>query len=544
MHEIGMNIILAGFMGTGKSVVGSEISRISGRKRIDADEEIERKAGIPIPEIFSRFGEPYFRKLEAEVIRDLCRGRDLVISVGGGAMTREENLKAMRMGGIVFCLNASPEEIYRRIGEGEGRPMLSGYRDKMARIKELLEIRRPYYDKADFQIWTDFRDPEDIAREIMELASVEVVPVNLGPRSYSIYVGPCIVRASGRLLVGLGFKKAFVVTNDVLSGLWLNDLLSSLEDSGVDYGTFVVPDGESHKSLSDAESIYSALADFGADRRTALIAFGGGVIGDLAGFVAATYMRGIPLIHVPTTLLSQVDSSIGGKVAVNHPKAKNLIGTFYQPKAVISDTKLLSTLPNRELIEGLAEVIKYGAIRDPDLLSLLEKGVEMGIFRRMEDPASHKILKSILKRCCEIKAEVVEKDEMEESGLRMILNFGHTIGHGIEAAAGFGDLRHGEAVAVGMVAEAEIAMRMGICPKEDGERIREVVERVGLPIKVEGCDDGFVKRALEHISLDKKAVGGVLRFSLPRRLGEVVVEEVPWGLVEEVLEEFCVRGRG
>jgi shikimate kinase len=227
MYGIEMNIVLAGFMGTGKSVVGSEISRISGRRMVDADEEIERRAGISIPEIFERFGEPYFRNLEAEVIRDLCRSRNLVISVGGGAMVNRQNLKEMRMGGIVFCLNASPEEIKRRVGDGEGRPMLSGYPDKLARIKELLEIRKPYYEKADFQIWTEGRDPDEIAREIIGLASVEVVTVNLGPRSYRIYIGPCILRASGRLLLDMGIKRAFVVTNDVLASLWLGDLMDS-----------------------------------------------------------------------------------------------------------------------------------------------------------------------------------------------------------------------------------------------------------------------------------------------------------------------------
>jgi shikimate kinase/3-dehydroquinate synthase len=543
MYGIEMNIVLAGFMGTGKSVVGSEISRISGRRMVDADEEIERRAGISIPEIFERFGEPYFRNLEAEVIRDLCRSRNLVISVGGGAMVNRQNLKEMRMGGIVFCLNASPEEIKRRVGDGEGRPMLSGYPDKLARIKELLEIRRPYYEKADFQIWTEGRDPDEIAREIIGLASVEVVTVNLGPRSYRIYIGPCILRASGRLLLDMGIKRAFVVTNDVLASLWLGDLMDSMEDAGIDCGEFVVPDGEIHKSLSDADLLYSGLAEFGADRKTALIAFGGGVVGDLAGFVAATYMRGIPLIQIPTTLLSQVDSSIGGKVAVNHSKAKNLIGTFYQPKAVISDTKLLSTLSEREILGGLAEVIKYGVIRDPELLSMLEAGLDVGIFRNQQDPTSHRMLKEIVRRCCEIKAWVVERDEMEEGGLRMILNFGHTIGHGIEAAAGFGGISHGEAVAIGMVAEAEIAMRMGICAKEDWERIRGIVEKAGLPIRVTGCDDGFVRRALDHISLDKKAIGGRLRFSLPSRIGEARIEEgIPWEVVEEVLSGICIPG--
>jgi 3-dehydroquinate synthase len=543
MYGIEMNIVLAGFMGTGKSVVGSEISRISGRRMVDADEEIERRAGISIPEIFERFGEPYFRNLEAEVIRDLCRSRNLVISVGGGAMVNRQNLKEMRMGGIVFCLNASPEEIKRRVGDGEGRPMLSGYPDKLARIKELLEIRKPYYEKADFQIWTEGRDPDEIAREIIGLASVEVVTVNLGPRSYRIYIGPCILRASGRLLLDMGIKRAFVVTNDVLASLWLGDLMDSMEDAGIDCGEFVVPDGEIHKSLSDADLLYSGLAEFGADRKTALIAFGGGVVGDLAGFVAATYMRGIPLIQIPTTLLSQVDSSIGGKVAVNHSKAKNLIGTFYQPKAVISDTKLLSTLSEREILGGLAEVIKYGVIRDPELLSMLEAGLDVGIFRNQQDPTSHRMLKEIVRRCCEIKAWVVERDEMEEGGLRMILNFGHTIGHGIEAAAGFGGISHGEAVAIGMVAEAEIAMRMGICAKEDWERIRGIVEKAGLPIRVTGCDDGFVRRALDHISLDKKAIGGRLRFSLPSRIGEARIEEgIPWEVVEEVLSGICIPG--
>jgi 3-dehydroquinate synthase len=191
----------------------------------------------------------------------------------------------------------------------------------------------------------------------------------------------------------------------------------------------------------------------------------------------------------------------------------------------------------------LAEVIKYGVIRDPELLSMLEAGLDVGIFRNQQDPTSHRMLKEIVRRCCEIKAWVVERDEMEEGGLRMILNFGHTIGPGIESAAGFGGISHGEAVAIGMVAEAEIAMRMGICAKEDWERIRGIVEKAGLPIRVTGCDDGFVRRALDHISLDKKAIGGRLRFSLPSRIGEARIEEgIPWEVVEEVLSGICIPG--
>jgi 3-dehydroquinate synthase len=367
------------------------------------------------------------------------------------------------------------------------------------------------------------------------MPDVHHVVVPLGPRSYNIRVvandpagfGPFARAELARTWAGASCRSALVVTDAHIADLAIPAAIrASLSDVGIKAVIAVLPTGESTKSLEHASRLYDELVKLQADRHTLIVGLGGGVIGDLAGFVAATYARGLPLIMVPTTLLAQVDSSVGGKVGINHPGAKNIIGAFHQPVGVWIDTQSLSTLPRRELQCGLAEVIKYGVILDAEFFATLEQIAE-DILRREQGA-----LERIILRCCEIKSLVVAADEREETGLRAALNFGHTIGHAIEAIAGYdGPYKHGEAVAVGMVAESRLAERLGWIKRSDvTDRLVRLLGRFGLPTEAPGLDAG---RLIEAMSLDKKNRNGKIRFVLPRSLGKV--EQTDAVGVEDIL---------
>jgi len=355
------------------------------------------------------------------------------------------------------------------------------------------------------------------------------IKIQLLQKSYGIRIGPGLINQSAGFLKELGFReKAIIITNPVVKSLYGNKLQDHLEKSGFTTAILEVPEGEEYKSLDQAGRLYGLLNESQAERLTPVLALGGGVIGDLAGFVAATYMRGIPLIQLPTTLLAQVDSSIGGKVAVNHGKLKNNIGTFYQPDLVIADTGVLKTLPEKEVFNGLAEVIKYGIIQDKMLFELIEENIEK--IKSLDE----NWLETVVTRCAGIKAGIVEKDE-KDLNLRNILNFGHTIGHAVETVSDF-HIQHGEGVAVGMVAAGMIAQKMGILNLSELKRIRALIISSGLPDKIPSRDVGSLMQAMKH---DKKKAGGRIRFVLPRTIGEVYLsDEVSLELVEQVLQEL------
>ena len=342
--------------------------------------------------------------------------------------------------------------------------------------------------------------------------------VALGERGYPIHIGRALLTGIGNLLPSTRSGRAVIVTNPVVAALHLDPLQKGLERAGMRYDVIVVPDGEAHKDWAALYEIHTRLLELKAERSTMLIALGGGVIGDLAGFAAATYQRGMPLVQIPTTLLAQVDSSVGGKTAVNHPLGKNMIGAFYQPSAVIIDSATLSTLPDREYASGLAEVVKYGAIRSPELFAWLESNVE--ILRGRDDAAlTHAIHES-----CRIKTEIVAADE-RETGERALLNFGHTFGHAIEVGIGYGTWLHGEAVAAGMVLAGELSVRVTGMPPAENERLRQLLSRFGLPVDPPalGCD-----RYLELMARDKKVEAGKLRLVLLEALGRATIRsDVP-----------------
>jgi len=355
---------------------------------------------------------------------------------------------------------------------------------------------------------------------------MQTLRVELGERAYAIHIGERLLSAAELIVPQLDLPRAAIVTNTTVAPLYLEQLAGALRLRGVDVVSIVLEDGERYKDWTTLNRIYDALLERRCDRKTALIALGGGVVGDLAGFAAATYMRGIPFIQVPTTLLAQVDSSVGGKTGINHPLGKNMIGAFYQPRMVLADTKVLETLPPRELSAGLAEVIKHGLIRDGAFFAWLEQNMEK-LLACNQDALAHAV-----RRCCEIKSAVVAADE-RETGVRALLNYGHTFGHAIESGLGYGKWLHGEAVAAGMVMAADLSRRMGLIAEDDVQRIVALLKRASLPTTP---PDIAPERLLALMGVDKKTEGGKLRFILLDGIGAASLRaDVPDGPLQQAL---------
>lgn len=364
---------------------------------------------------------------------------------------------------------------------------------------------------------------------VASLSGIETIDIALGERSYPIRIGSGLLRAPESFAGVPRSPLAVIVSNTTVAPLYAQSLRDALRGRHAQVELITLPDGESHKDWATLNLIFDALLARGADRKTILYALGGGVVGDMTGFAAASYMRGVPFVQVPTTLLAQVDSSVGGKTGINHPRGKNMIGAFHQPVCVVVDLETLSTLPMRELRAGLAEVIKYGPIADESFLGWVEANLDALLAR---DVAT---LRHAVRRSCEIKAAVVGQDE-REAGLRAILNFGHTFGHAIEAGLGYGEWLHGEAVGCGMAMAAETSARLGLLPEGDAERLIRLIDRAGLPVK--GPDLG-ADRYLELMRLDKKAEAGEIKFVLLDAIGHAVLRSVPDATLRQVLASRC-----
>ena len=358
---------------------------------------------------------------------------------------------------------------------------------------------------------------------------MEEIRVNLAERSYDIAIGSGMLDDIGKKLASFQFSpKIALISNPTVFGLYGARILNSIRNAGFDCLKVLIDDGEEHKNLISLQHIYSELLKHTLDRSSVLIALGGGVIGDITGFAASTYMRGIAYVQVPTTLLAQVDSSVGGKTGINHELGKNMIGTFWQPRLVWIDVETLNTIPGRELMSGLAEVIKYGVIYDGELFGFLEEQ-KNSILNLQEQALIH-----IIKRSCEIKADIVSKDE-REAGLRAILNYGHTIGHAVETVTHYTQYLHGEAVAIGMHLEARLAQELNVISSDTAERIRNLIEAYGLPSELpHGLDR---ENVLSSMRLDKKAIAGKLTFILPEKIGSVKIErETDEQVLREILK--------
>lgn len=537
-----MNIVLTGFMGTGKSRIGQRLAKKLRMSYVDTDELIEKREKESIPAIFKKKGEEYFRQLETQVAKEVVLLDNYVISTGGGIVLRKENIEALRKNALIVCLFASPEVIFKRTKENEDRPLLE-VNDRKKRIEELLRMRKPFYKKADLKVDTSKLSGEEVVEEIVKFLGkrkfleesngykMRIVDINLeGERSYPVYIGADISDL-GKTAKGLPLgDQILIVSDDRIYNLYGNTVKSSLEESNFNVSTVCVPEGEISKSLSQVEKLYALCAQLKLDRSATILGLGGGVIGDLAGFTASTYLRGVNFLLLPTTLLAQVDASIGGKVGVDLPAGKNLVGSFYQPKFVYMALETLRTLEPKQIKEGLAEVVKYGVIKDKELFCYLEKNVKK-LKNLDKDTAQF-----IIERSVKIKRRVVEEDEREERGKRQVLNFGHTIGHAIEAATDYEEYTHGEAVSVGMVAAARISEKLDFIAKDLVERLRELLKTIGLPVKMEKVDEDKLWDVLYR---DKKVRAGRLNFVLPKDLGDVfITSEVSPQVITEVIREM------
>jgi shikimate kinase / 3-dehydroquinate synthase len=535
------NIVLIGFMGTGKTVVGRRIAERLGRSFVDTDTIIEARAGRTIARIFAEDGEPAFRGLEAAAVAEAGASHSAVIATGGGVPLRPDNMRRLRRRGVIVALTASPRAILARVGGGADRPLLGA--DPEAAVRRLLAERDAAYRNADLIVDTSDCSTDEIADRVLAFVEARspaqtsptprIVRVELGERGYDVHVGAALLSRLPDLLRDAGITgRLALLTHPRLDARYGRPLADALRAAGRDVVTVTVPPSESSKRLRVAARVYDALVDAQLDRGSALLALGGGVAGDLGGFVAATFLRGIRWVALPTTLLAQVDASVGGKTAVDHPRGKNLIGAVHQPALVVADIDTLASLPRRQLRSGMAEVVKTGVIGVPDLFEFLEANLQAVLARR---PAA---LIHAIERCVAYKARVVAADE-RESGERIVLNYGHTIGHGIEAAARYRGLTHGEAIAVGMTLEARLAVRLGVCDADLLARQSALLEAAGLPVRLGGL--GAAKPAgaaavLAAMTLDKKARAGRLRFVLPASIGRTVVrDDVPSALLEEVL---------
>jgi 3-dehydroquinate synthase len=523
-----MKIVLTGFMGTGKTSVGRALSSELNYPFIDTDVLIEEKEGMPISLIFKNKGEDYFRSLEQSTVEEVSKLHNVVIATGGGVIKNKINVANLGKRGVLVWLKADPEIILKRVMlEGGKRPLLD-VEEPLNEINKLLNERMALYQQADTSVDTNYITPQETAHEIMEQLSLDAqhVRVHLGERSYDIMIGSRLVDKIGLRIKEFRPSKVAIISNKTVFHLYGDSILQSLREHLIDPEILLIPDGEEYKDLLWTYYLHGELLKATFDRSSLLIALGGGVIGDITGFVASTYMRGIKFMQVPTTLLSQVDSSVGGKTGVNHPLGKNMIGTFYQPSLVMVDIDTLKTLPHKEFLSGMAEVIKYGIIADRDLFDYLKTNKHDIL--SFGDSIIH-----IIKRSCAIKADVVSKDE-QESGLRAILNFGHTIGHAIETVTGYKKYLHGEAIAIGMCAAAELAVKSGICNPTETSHIRELIESYNLPALIP--DDLNATEILRAMEIDKKVKAGKIKFILPESIGTVRIEnDVDRELIRAVL---------
>ncbi len=513
------NIVLVGLMGAGKTTVGRMLAKHLGMRFIDSDHEIERRTGVKIPVIFEFEGEEGFRNRETAVLSQLCRMDNVVLATGGGAVLREQNRELLRQNSTVVYLRGQVRDLYHRTRHDKNRPLLQTA-DPQAKLRELFAQRDPIYRQlADIIMDTGDQNIHALVRHLIQKLTdrqdpnMQTLTVDLGARSYPIHIGAGLLQQAQLILPHLAQKRVAIVTNTTVAPLYLAQLSNTLTQQGVSVLPIILPDGEAYKNSETLNLIYNALLENRCERKTTLIALGGGVIGDLTGYAAASFLRGVPFIQVPTTLLAQVDSSVGGKTGINHPLGKNMIGAFYQPQVVLADTSTLDTLPTRELAAGLAEVIKYGLIRDLPFLEWLEQNMDR-LLARDKDALAYAI-----RRSCENKAEIVAADE-REGGVRALLNLGHTFGHAIEAGMGYGNWLHGEAVAGGTVLAADLSRRMGWLSEEDVERIRRLFQHAGLP---DHAPDLGVEAYLDYMGLDKKVESGKIRFVLLKAIGDALV---------------------
>jgi len=538
------SIVLVGMMGAGKTTVGRRLAQRLELPFIDADAEIERAAGCTIAELFARHGEAEFRRGEKRVIGRLLAGRPAVLATGGGAFMDPATRDLIRARARSVWLRCPLPTLQRRVLGKTHRPLLNGD-DPVTALSRLMAVRYPIYAEADIIVDSDDDSVDNATSRVIEaLANTTQprrMPVNLTHGAYDVLIGHGLIDRAGALLAPvLPQKRVVIVTDETVAALHLPRLLAALQETGIQTAHFVVPPGEDSKSLPQYGALIESMLESGLERRTTVIAFGGGVVGDLAGFAAASAMRGLPFVQIPTTLLSQVDSSVGGKTGINSRSGKNLIGAFHQPIAVLADVSVLGSLPKREIKAGYAEIVKAGLIADPALYDWCERNAAALI---AGDPA---LLAEAVERACAFKAGIVTDDEREEkgSGGRALLNLGHTFAHALEAEMGFdGRLLHGEAVSIGLRLAFELSVRLGYCPEDDLKRVSRHLESIDMPDRIGWLNQRLSASTLiRHMQRDKKMRDGQLAFVLVRGIGEAFTcRDVPTDAVRDLfVDEGCL----
>lgn len=505
------SIYLYGPSGSGKTSVGRLLAENLSLPFLDLDDAIENETGLSIPMIFEQEGESGFRSREAQaLIRATKTGG--VIALGGGALTTQENRDLALASGTVIVLHADRDNLASRLaGDKVERPLLSG--DSDDRLQAYLEQRAPHYASFSISVDTTDKTPQQVAlkvRRLLGMYHLRAMASHIHP-PYDLRICPKGLDSLGEMMAVRNLRSPVVVgTDENVQSYYLTRALKSLEESDFITGMVTIPPGENFKTMATVTQLWQAFLSYRVERSSTVLALGGGVVGDLVGFAAATYLRGVPWVSIPTSLLAMVDAGLGGKTGADLPQGKNLVGAFHPPRLVLVDPELLTTLPQVEFINGMAEVVKHGVIGDPGLLLHCRKNISQ--FEQGE-------LFELLNRAIAVKVGIIEEDPYEQ-GIRVVLNYGHTVGHGLELASGF-RLRHGEAVAIGMVVEAEIAEAIGLAENGLAQAIGDILQSLGLPISIPNrLHRDAITQAMRR---DKKTAGNQLKFSLPVRIGKVEV---------------------
>jgi shikimate kinase / 3-dehydroquinate synthase len=538
----GRSIVLVGLMGAGKTSIGRRLAARLGMPFRDADAEIELAAGRSVRELFEHFGERYFRDGERRVIRRVLAGEPLVLATGGGAYMDPETRATIRRDAICVWLRVELPTLLRRVANRSHRPLLNNA-DPAEVLSRMMDQRHPVYAEADLVVDCTDESPDVTTAHVLEALAAWKAPrrlsLALSGGSYEVVVGDDLLARAGALLAPvLPQPRAVVVTDEHVAKLHLQTLLDGLAQTAIAARHIVVRPGEGSKDVATYSRVVDEVLEAGVERRTAVIALGGGVVGDLAGFVAATTLRGLPFVQIPTTLLAQVDSSVGGKTGINTRQGKNLLGAFHQPRMVLADITTLATLPPRELKAGYAEIAKAGLIGDAAFFAWCEANAAALI------AGDRDVQAEAVMRACAFKAYIVGDDEREEkpNDGRALLNLGHTFGHALEAETGYGAILHGEAVATGIGLAYKLSADLGLCDRADTERVVAHMAAIGLPAELSLLNRRFsAARLIGHMRRDKKMRDGQLNFVLARGIGQAFTKsDVPAEAVVDLLRaEGC-----
>ncbi len=537
-------IFLTGLPGSGKTTIGHRTANLLGWSFVDTDDVIAERMQMPVGRVLVEYGEERFRQIESEALHELADGVRVVIATGGGMVISEANRKFMHEHGLTVYLQTSVDASWKRMQETSvqiSRPLILGENGQQ-RLRDLYTTRQKWYEEADIQINTEEGSQNALARRLISLALArgylflpflprEVIKFHIGRVSSQVIVEWGGLPHLGETLHSLEFsERLFVITDSQVGALYTQSMQTLLESAGFQPYFFTVPAGEASKSFKYFQQIVDWLVEHKAERKEAILALGGGVVGDLAGFIASCYLRGVPFVQIPTTLLGQVDSAIGGKTGFNHALGKNLIGSYYQPKLIYVDPAFILTLPERIYDEGWVEIAKYAMILDEKLFTLLEEHLDM---LRVRDPA---LLTSVVARAIRMKMDIVLDDELD-FGRRNILNYGHTFGHALEATTDYGTWLHGEAISIGMEVAARVAVACGKLSRSEAMRQTRLLQALNLPIRCSGTN---VNAILNTMQRDKKVRAGRMRWVLPTRIGHAeVFSDIDAAIVHEAVMAVC-----